>query len=426
MSTPTIRQAARRSVFWIIALLFVLLLAFIGFITSGGASSAGLPLDARNPAPAGSKAVVEVLRQHGIRVIVADTLPEAQDQAKAVGAHDGTVLFSDVNGYLSGEQLAEVRDLAAHLVVIEPDFDTLGALAPGLALAGPPANEEPLEAQCEVPAAVRAGTISSGGQAYRVTGDGSADTNTHFTTCFPAGDGSYSMLQGTTDNAVDSTGDSTGDSAVNNTGTRLLTVLGNPEVLGNETVIGAGNAALALNLLGASDTLIWYLPTLEDVAATGPPSLGELSPDWLPSVTGLLALVALAAAVWRGRRFGPLVVEKLPVIVRSTETMEGRARLYQRASARTHALDSVRIGTISRLATRLALSRTANVDEVASAVAARTGRDLRAVRSLLVDAEPAGDAQLMQLSDALLSLEAELGARLDTRNDSSQTTDRGE
>ena len=65
----------------------------------------------------------------------------------------------------------------------------------------------------------------------------------------------------------------------------------------------------------------------------------------------LLLLVFLAAAFWRGRRLGPLVVENLPVVVRASETMEGRARLYQKSSARLHALDALRIGAIQRLAT---------------------------------------------------------------------------
>ena len=48
---------------------------------------------------------------------------------------------------------------------------------------------------------------------------------------------------------------------------------------------------------------------LADLPA-GEPTLAELSPDWLPAVTSLLAIVVLGAAIWRGRRFGPLVVER--------------------------------------------------------------------------------------------------------------------
>jgi hypothetical protein len=187
-------------------------------------------------------------------------------------------------------------------------------------------------------------------------------------------------------------------------------VLGAGDALTNEFVLEQGNAALALGLLGRTELLVWYLPGLDDLAA--PPSLGEVSPDWVTPSVLLLILVVVAAAFWRGRRLGPLVVENLPVVVRASETMEGRARLYQRSSARGRALDALRVGTVSRLATALRLGRAATVDDVAWATADRTGRDLQQVRQLLIDAEPATDADLVRLSDGLLDLEHALRAAL--------------
>jgi hypothetical protein len=192
-------------------------------------------------------------------------------------------------------------------------------------------------------------------------------------------------------------------------------VLGAGAAIPNEFVIEKGNAALALNLLGGSEVLVWYLPGLDDVAA--PPPLGELSPNWVTPTVLLLAVTALAAAFWRGRRLGPLVVENLPVVVRASETMEGRARLYQRSSARRRALDALRVGTVSRLASALRLGRAASVDDVAWAVAERTGRDSEQVRRLLLDADPATDAELVRLSDELLVLERDLRAALTTDTD---------
>lgn len=124
----------------------------------------------------------------------------------------------------------------------------------------------------------------------------------------------------------------------------------------------------------------------------------------------LLVLVALGAMFWRSRRVGPLVVENLPVVVRSSETMRGRARLYERAGARLHALDALRIGTVSRLATACGLSRLASVDEVADAVAARTGRDRAEVAGILIHRIPQNDAELVRLSDELLQLETDTEA----------------
>ncbi len=196
-----------------------------------------------------------------------------------------------------------------------------------------------------------------------------------------------------------------------------LQLVGSPSVFDNEGIVRAGNAAFALNLLGGHRSLTWYMPTLRDVAASGPPDLNALSPGWVTPLVLLLFVVFIAAAVWRGRRFGPLVVENLPVVVRSGETMEGRARLYQRSSARLRAIDSIRIGTIGRLGVAVGLPSTASVLEVCDTVAALTGTDRSDVRDLLVDAQPRTDSQLVSLSDRLARLESATLAAVNPAND---------
>jgi hypothetical protein len=88
--------------------------------------------------------------------------------------------------------------------------------------------------------------------------------------------------------------------------------------------------------------------------------------------------------------------------------MEGRARLYQRSSARLRAIDALRVGALERIASALNLSRHADVDSIAAAATAVTGRDLGDVRAILVDALPSTDAQLVALSDALTLLETQI------------------
>jgi hypothetical protein len=134
------------------------------------------------------------------------------------------------------------------------------------------------------------------------------------------------------------------------------------------------------------------------------------APTWVTLAIILAALVLVASGVWKGRRFGPLVVEPMPVTVRASETQEGRARLYQRASARTHALDALRIGAITRLAALCGLPRRSSLDEVIGAIATRTGRSAVSVRGLLLDDTPTSDLQLVQLSDELLELEDDVAA----------------
>jgi hypothetical protein len=161
--------------------------------------------------------------------------------------------------------------------------------------------------------------------------------------------------------------------------------------------------------LGENPTLVWYLPGANDLdGADSPATLGELTPGWVTPVLLLLVLTVVAAGIWRGRRFGPVVVENLPVTVRASETMEGRARLYAKQAAFGRALDALRIGTIARLTEQLALPRHAGVVEVSRAVAAVTGRHVDEVHHILVGAVPRSEAELLALSDRLLVLEQEV------------------
>jgi hypothetical protein len=192
------------------------------------------------------------------------------------------------------------------------------------------------------------------------------------------------------------------------TGDTTLTFVAPEGVFTNDGISAYGNAALALNLLGEGETLVWYLPTILDVERTGPPSIGELTPGWVTPVLLLLVAVFAAAAFWRGRRFGPLVGENLPVAVKASETMEGRARLYARNSARLRAIDALRIGAVQRMARQSGLPRTAGLDDIVLTVAALTGEPVERVRWALVDAVPATDRSLVELSDRLHDLEVRL------------------
>lgn len=378
VSTPTIRSATRRWLFWILALVFVCAIAIVTMIARGAAAPAGEPLSATNAAPPGGMAVAQVLAEHGVKVVPADTLKAAK--AALAKRDDSTLLVFDPDARLDAAQLTQLARLSGNVVLVTPSFSQLRAIAPQLGQAGA-AKTSALTAGCGLSAADRAGTISGGGNGYRVI-----DTSADATACFSSGKGISSLVQ-----------------LRNETGT--ITVLGAKQVLANETVAQRGNAALALNLLGSTRTLVWYLPSIGDVAVTGLPTIAQLTPPWVSSVALLCLCIAIAAAFWKGRRMGPLVIENLPVVVRASETMEGRARLYQKNSSRLHALDALRIGSIERLARLCGLPSTASTAEVVAAVGAVTGRDGARLSGILVDAVPANDRDLILLSDALLELE---------------------
>lgn len=381
--TPTAGRVLKRSLFWVgvAAFLAVVVLVVLG---TAGSQSGGTRLDPANAAPVGTRAVVEVLRQQGVEVTETSTL---QSTRAAITDKRGTTLFIyDAGLFLSDGQWRQAVRLADTVVVADASFDVLRAVAPELAQAGSVSGA--VDADCGLGAVQKAGTVSADGKGYRIV-----DDNQGVTACLGSGDGVYSLVQ------------------LDRDGTRLI-VLGASDALTNEHVIENGNAALALNLLGEQESLVWYTPSLDDVPGTEPQDLGSLTPPWVTPALTLLVAAAIAAAFWRGRRFGPLVVENLPVTVRASETMLGRARLYQKSAARLRALDALRIGSVQRLAGLCGLPRTASVDDVVASVAGATGAPVAGIRRLLIDAEPASDAELVVLSDELLELERDAATAL--------------
>lgn len=396
--TPTVRRSLRRSLFWTIAVVGLLGFGLL-MVTLNGAGRVAERWGASETAPSGSRALVEVLRDQGVDVVVTNSLErtraELDGESRADGGPGATLFVGDARGILSQEKWPDVLGLADHTVIAEPtstaldglNIDALGAgwLADGDPEAGSPegdsAGRVTLEADCRVPAARRAESIIAAGQGYS-TLDGEI--------CFDAGQAGAALVSLTVDE-------------------RQVTVLGAGTALQNDDITRAGNAALVLGLLGEFETLVWYQPSPADLST---PSFSDLTPGWVNPVAWLALLVGLAAAFWRGRRFGPVVIENLPVVVKTTETMEGRARLYAREGSRLRALDALRVGTLRRLSDGLALGRASGVDDIITAVAAITGRDARSLRALLVDIEPANDRQLVQVSDRLLTLEREVARRV--------------
>ena len=382
MLTPTARVRVRRWVYWVAAFTGVLIIVIVGMLFNGSATLGG-GLEADNAGPAGAQAVAEVLRQQGVEVTITSTLDATED---AISDPANTTLFLyDRDFFLDEDQYEKAVSLADTLVLLDPNYTALEAAAPSVALAG--VLEGTATAKCDVFAATQAGEISSDGVGLRVIDDTAAAEG-----CF-AQDDVYSLVR------VEES-------------SKTVTVLGTTSALSNEFVGDRGNAALALNVLGEKKSLVWYIPGIGDLLGETAPTLGELSPPWVTPTILAILLGGIAAATWRGRRFGPLVIENLPVVVRASETMQGRARLYQANSSRLHALDALRIGTVTRLATACGLSRVASVDDVIATVARVSGRDIHSVRTLLLDAQPATDRELVSLSDDLLELEREVATLL--------------
>ncbi|MFC8176945.1 DUF4350 domain-containing protein [Streptomyces sp. NPDC057325] len=345
-------------------------------------------LDPRSTDPHGSRAVAELLKERGVTLTLATTLDEA-----TAATTSGTTLLVAAPDLLTDTQLSTLRTAAqasaGRTVLLGAGAPSLDVLAPGVTSA-PDSAVANLSPACTLPAATRAGSVDLGGERYEVAPGTTADS------CYPS-DGLPTLVR------------------LPGPGTSDTVLLGSPAILHNARLDQQGNASLALQLLGSRPHLVWYLPSLYDSSADAPEDdttgnfLALIPSGWLWG-TLQLALAALLAAVWRGRRLGPLVTERLPVALRASEATEGRARLYRKANARDRAASVLRTATRTRLAPLLGVpSRDAHSpDLLLPALSARLPGTTADPRDLLFGPAPADDSALVRLADQLDALEREV------------------
>ncbi|WP_431795814.1 DUF4350 domain-containing protein [Microbacterium enclense] len=378
LAPPTRRRVGAG---WIALIAALSIVGLLGTLLVFGGWTPRDALDPAAPAPDGTRAVTRLLEQQGVRVVVARDLAAAERELAAAPA---TLVMRDAP-MLSDATLARLAESASDVVLIEPRSRSLDVLLAGSSLADV-VDDRTVEPSCETPAARTAGPARTG-ELY-LPGDG-------VTGCYPT-DGAFGVL-------------------VRENGAGTVTAVDGFSVLTNRVLPLDGNAALALGLLGGSPTVVWYVPSPAD-ADTGAevPTIGDLTPPWVTPVMVLLLVAGVAAALWRGRRFGPLVTERLPVTVRANETTEGRARLYAASGDAAHALDELRRATRRRLVRRLGMSARTPAGQLADAVAERLGADRAVVHGILIHDLPRTDRDLVAASDRLRDLETSVDATLRT------------
>ncbi len=333
----------------------------------------GGDLDPRNPGPTGAQAVAKVLDTHGVDVRIV----RGERAFRGAAVDENTTVVVSNPSELGRSTFAVVRSrapLAGATVVVGASE----VLQEAFALEPRNLGEEDLFADCDEP--VAEGLTIRAPYAAAVPGEG----------CFTDGD-AVALNRPAAD--------------------RKFWLLLAPDVLSNDHVTEADNAALALRLLGQHPQVVWYVADGTDVAARDGVSLSSLLPRWLYPALWLLLIGTLALLVWSGRRFGPLVHEPLPVVVRAAESTESRGRLYHRARDRSHAATILRGATRRRLGEQLALGSDAPLHEVALAVAGRTGRRADDVHGLLAPDSVTNDSALADLGRRLLQLEDEVRTR---------------
>jgi hypothetical protein len=364
-----------RSWRWVVPALVALVVvgALSAYLT---APRPGLRMDAESTGADGAHALVTLLRDYGVEVVVANTVADVERAARS----DTQILVAQ-SQYLTDDHLMErIGKAPGDLLLVEPTARTREAFAPDLHIG--PSTAFDSNPNCTLREALRAGPVRFGAADTYVVKNGGAVTS-----CY---DGVLVRFR---------------DKG------RTVTVVGSTQFMTNEALLQAGNAALAMNLAGAKPRLIWYAPQHAEGEHTTATSVYDLVPDNVNWVVWQLCFAVLLLGLWKGRRLGPLVPEELPVVVRASETVEGRGRLYRSRRARDRAAAALRTATLQRLAPRLGLGPNAQGQAIAATVARRTGASESSadfVAYHLFGPPPATDNDLLQLARALDEIERQV------------------
>lgn len=372
-AAPPRAGRARAALGWLFVVVLLIGVALLSLRTVAAAPALAGVLNPDSPGPNGARALAELVRQQGVDVDVV----HSRTAATAASRSGATLVLSDPVA-LSDDAVTDLLDGAERVVLLSASARMLALLdlgvsaAPGDASAG-------LVAGCALPEFAEVGQV----RPERVFTPAAGVVG-----CFADADGDAALLVGERD------------------GTRISFIEAS-RLLSNDHLADDGNAALGLALLAQGESVVWYVGSLEDGdrRTDSPATLGQLTPGWVSPAVLLLLLAGMAVIWWRGARFGPLVVESLPVTVRASETMHGRARLTARAADAPHAASAIRTGTRGRLAARVGLSPRATSAEVADAAADRIGVPRGSLHRLLDGPPPADDRELIELARRLAELE---------------------
>ncbi|HYY01468.1 MAG TPA: DUF4350 domain-containing protein [Mycobacterium sp.] len=366
------RPIRRRSWRWVLpALVAICAVAAVGTYLT--APRPGGQMDPESTAPEGAHALIALLRDHGVTVVVASSVDDAANAARP-----GTLLlFAQTQRVSTDELLKRLADAPGDLLLVEPTSHARAALSPGIRSAG--ANTSDTQPDCALREADQAGAVDFGpSNTFRAVGDKTVSS------CYGGALVRY------------------------RDGDRTVTVVGSTDFMTNGSLLRAGNAALAMNLAGQHPRLVWYAPQHIEGGTSGKGKIFDLIPDNVIWMVVQLWLTVALIALWKGRRIGPLVAEKLPVVVRASETVEGRGRLYRSRRARDRAAQALRSAALQRMLPRLGLGVDTAAPAVILAIAQHGRSDPESLRHILFGPPPATDADLIQLTRALDDIERQV------------------
>jgi Domain of unknown function (DUF4350) len=367
----TVARRSRSRQWVLLALAAICAVAVIGaFLT---APRPGERMDPASTGPEGAHALVALLRDRGITVVIANAVADVENAARP-----GTLLLVAQTQRITDDSLLQrLADTRGDLLLVEPTSRARAALAPSIRPSG--ASVLGSEPNCVLREAHRAGLVEFGPtNTFEAVGDRA------ITSCYGGALVRY------------------------RDGKRTVTVVGSTDFMTNGSLLRDGNAALAMNLAGDQPRLVWYAPQRVEGQSSSLATIFDLIPANVTWMVWQLCLTVMLVAVWKGRRVGPLVPEDLPVVVRASETVEGRGRLYRSRRARDRAAQALRVAMLQRLLPRLGLGADIPAPAVVSAAAHRSRADTEWVRHILYGPPPATDADLVHLARALDDIERQV------------------
>jgi hypothetical protein len=370
---PTVTQRWRTARWVLLALVVIVAVAALSAYLT--APRPGGSMDPESTSPEGARALVTILREYGVDVVEAGDIAAVEKTARP-----DTLIVVAQTFYLDDDDLLHrLATLPGDRLLISPASRTREALAPEITVDGSTTFSDS-EPNCSLREAIRAGKVHFGlADAYTASPDIS------ITRCYGGALVRYTHAG------------------------REVTVVSSADFMTNSGLLKEGNAALAMNLTGSHPRMIWYAPQHSEGGQSGG---GAGITDFIPAQVGWavlqLCLVVALVAVWKGRRVGPLVAEQLPVVVRASETIEGRGRLYRSRRSRDRAAAALRTAALQRMTPRIGLGRDAQPPAITTAVAERCGMPAQAVAHILFGPAPTNDPDLVTLAHELDNIERQV------------------
>jgi hypothetical protein len=370
---PTLKQRWSGARWVLVALIVIIGVATL--TTYLTAPRPGGPMDPTSTSSDGAHALVTLLREGGVDVVEAPDIGTVERAARP-----GTlIVVLQTFELLDTDVLQRLSDLPGDRLLVSPTSSTREALAPRVDIAGSLSfgGSSP---DCDLREATRAGEVQFGvSDKFESAGD------------FPIISCYGGALVRYSDDG------------------RTVTVVGSGDFMTNGELLTAGNAALAMNLAGTNPRVIWYAPQQrEGGESDAGVDVADLIPPAVRWIVLQLCLAVALVALWKGRRLGPLVAERMPVVVRASETVEGRGRLYRSRRARDRAADALRTATLQRMLPRLGLSNNAEPPAIVAAVAQRCGTHPQTLAHTLFGPPPHSDDDLVNLARELDNIERQV------------------